>query len=226
MIGAGSICRLYVVCCGVKFRKKIYDVFSTGTGLPRRFCLEPYRRWFLVRIRAVEMFNSPLASLICVDCTTPLTSLSVSTWDLIHMWFVFKSVGRFRMGSGGFTDVQMSMFSVSELFRKTKNCISTFVLFCLRAKSSINGVVRLVMTMNYSVRIKSAASSGHSIAEVGLCNCPLAAMTLISGGGFSLSIVYGAINGFFRKSASGIVPDTGPVPMWSSFVNTLKSIAK
>ena len=100
------------------------------------------------------------------------------------------------------------------------------VLLRCRNKRPIKGLVRFVMTMNFSLNVMSPTSNCNSTVAIGASNCPLATIIWNSGGGPSFDIVCGAINRILRKSAPGMALDKAPVSMSPSIFNSPKSIKK
>ena len=94
------------------------------------------------------------------------------------------------------------------------------VLLRCRNKRPIKGLVRLVMTMNFSLNVMSPTSNCNSTVAMGASNCALATITWNSGGGPSFSIVCGASNRISLKSASGMALDKAPVSMRPSVFNS------
>ena len=76
------------------------------------------------------------------------------------------------------------------------------VLLRCRNKRPIKGLVRFVITMNFSLNVMSPTSNCNSTVAIGASNCPLATIIWNSGGGPSFNIVCGASNRILRKSAS------------------------
>ena len=72
------------------------------------------------------------------------------------------------------------------------------VLLRCRNKRPIKGLVRFVMTMNFSLNVMSTTSNCNSTVAIGASNCPLATIFGNSGGGPSFNIVRGASNRNFR----------------------------
>ena len=87
------------------------------------------------------------------------------------------------------------------------------VLLRCRNKRPIKGLVRLVITMNFSLNVMSPTSNCNSTVGIGASNCPLATIIWNSGGGSSFNIVCRASNQILRKSASGMALDKAPVSM-------------
>ena len=100
------------------------------------------------------------------------------------------------------------------------------VLFCCRNKRLIKGLVRFVITMNFSLNVMSPTSNCNSIVAIGASNCLLATIIWNSGGLPSINIVCGASNRILRKSASGMALEKAPVSMSPSIFNSPKSIGK
>ena len=96
------------------------------------------------------------------------------------------------------------------------------VLLRCRNKRSIKGLVRFVMTINFSLNKMSPTWNCISTVAIGASNCPLATIIWNSGGGPSFYFVCGASNLILRKSASGMAP----VPMSPSMFISPKSIRK
>ena len=67
------------------------------------------------------------------------------------------------------------------------------VLFRCRNKRPIKGLVRFVMTMNFSLNVMSPTSNCNCTHARGASNCPLATINWKSGGGPSFNIVCGAV---------------------------------
>ena len=100
------------------------------------------------------------------------------------------------------------------------------VLLRCRNKRLIKGLVRLGMTMSFSLNLMSPTSNCNSTVAIGASNCPLANIIWDSGGGSSFINLCGASNQILRKSASGMALDKAPVSMSSSMFNSPKSIGK
>ena len=90
----------------------------------------------------------------------------------------------------------------------------------------MKGLVRFVMTMNFSLNVMSPTSNCNSTVAIGAYNCPLSTIFWNSGGGPSFNIVCGASNRTLRRSASGMALDKAPVSMSPSIFNSPKSIRK
>ena len=60
------------------------------------------------------------------------------------------------------------------------------VLLCCRTKRPIKGLVRFIMTMNFSLNVMSPTSNCISTVAIGASNCPLATIVWVSGVGLQL----------------------------------------
>ena len=100
------------------------------------------------------------------------------------------------------------------------------VLLRCRNRRPMKGLVRFVITMNFSLNVMSPTSNCNSTVAIGASNCPLATIIWNSGGGPPFSIVCGASSRFLRKSAGGMALDKAPVSMSPSMFNSPKSIRK
>ena len=136
----------------------------------------------------------------------------------------------FSMESKTFGNVRPSFFNCikrKEIQDSLTNIkISSTVLLRCRNKRPIKGLVRFVMTMNFSLNVMSLTSNCISTVAIGASNCPLANITWNSGGAPSFKFVCGASNRILRKSASGMAPDKALVSMSPSIVNSPESKGK
>ena len=100
------------------------------------------------------------------------------------------------------------------------------VLLRCKNKRPIKGLVRFVMTLDFSLNVMSPTSNCNSTVAIGASNRPLATLIWNSGGGPSFNIVCGASNRILRKSASGMAPDKAPVSMSPSTFNSRNPLEK
>ena len=96
------------------------------------------------------------------------------------------------------------------------------VLLRCRKKRPIKGLVRFVMTINFSLNVILPTSFCNSTVAIPASNCPLATIIWNSSCGPSFNFVLGASSRILRKSASGMVPDKAPVSMSPSKINSPK----
>ena len=137
----------------------------------------------------------------------------------------------FSMGSMTFGYVRSSFFNCIKKNGKFRIPwhISSLVLMRCRNKRPIKGLVRFVMTMNFSLfslKVMSPTSNCNSTVGIGASNSLLATIIWNSGGGPSFKIVCGANNRILRKLATGMAIDKAPVSMSPSMFNSPKSIGK
>ena len=128
------------------------------------------------------------------------------------------------MVSTGFGMVSMTFGYVRSSFKiqnfKILWRISSIGLLRCRNKRPINGLVRFVMTMKFSLNVMSAISNCNSTVSMGASNCPLVTIIWKSGGRPSYNIVCGATNRISRKSSLGIALGKEPVSVSLSIFNS------
>ena len=129
----------------------------------------------------------------------------------------------------GFKDNWVCPIFIFQLHRKegkTQDSL-THIKYCTvacRKRRPTKGLLWFVITIYFSLKLKSLILNCISISATGASNCPLANITWYLGEGPSFNLPSGASNQILRISVSGMAANRAPVSMSLLNFNSPKSI--